>query len=268
MKKFFEEFKKFINKGNVIDLAVAVIIGAAFGKIVSSLVDDIITPMVSLVMNRVDFADLKIVIVEGTQTASGIVGEIAVYYGRFLKNILDFVIIALSMFLVVKFYNRAKVNLHKQIAEGEAKIAGIFREKKNKTHSGEQTETADANTQNANETAGVNAQNTGKVSTANGQIVSETPNKSGEIASATADTDAQSADKISGANGQNTDKTLNADGQAASKTGGGNGKTDIKIQNPDINNAENGAKDGDEISLLKEIRDLLTAGLGKKTGKK
>ncbi|MDR1905709.1 MAG: large conductance mechanosensitive channel protein MscL [Clostridiales bacterium] len=115
MKKFFEEFKKFINKGNVIDLAVAVIIGAAFGKIVTSLVNDIITPLTALIIGTTDLNELKWVII----AAEGDAGEIAIYYGRFIKNIFDFLIVAFSMFLVIKFYNHAKVNFHKQITEGE-----------------------------------------------------------------------------------------------------------------------------------------------------
>ncbi len=114
MKKFIEEFKAFAMKGNVVDMAVGVIIGGAFGKIVSSLVADIITPLIGILTGNVDLSSLKIVLSE----------ENAINYGAFIQNIIDFVIIALSIFLVIKIANKvsAKVNA-KKIAEEEAKKA-------------------------------------------------------------------------------------------------------------------------------------------------
>ena len=97
MKGFVEEFKAFAMKGNVIDLAVAVVIGAAFGKIVSSLVDNIITPFIGLLMGGVDFSGL-------TYT----VGDAVMTYGVFIQSIIDFLIVALVIFLVVKGIAKAQ----------------------------------------------------------------------------------------------------------------------------------------------------------------
>ena len=96
------EFKAFALRGNVVDLAVGVIIGAAFGKIVSSLVGDIIMPPIGLLTGGVDFADQMFVLKE----AVGDVPAVAIKYGSFLKNVLDFVIIAASVFLAVRLMNR------------------------------------------------------------------------------------------------------------------------------------------------------------------
>lgn len=88
---FLGEFKKFALKGNVIDMAVGVIIGSAFGKIVTSLVADILTPLIGLLLGGVDFKNL-----------AWVVGEATIAYGNFIQNIIDFVIIALSIFLFIK----------------------------------------------------------------------------------------------------------------------------------------------------------------------
>ncbi|MBP6492509.1 MAG: large-conductance mechanosensitive channel protein MscL [Clostridia bacterium] len=92
-----KEFKDFALKGNVIDLAVAVIIGGAFGKIVASLVNDIIMPVVSVLISGMSFTDLKFV-----------VGDVAITYGNFIQNIVDFLIIAFSIFLAIKLINKSK----------------------------------------------------------------------------------------------------------------------------------------------------------------
>lgn len=106
MKKFFNEFKKFISKGNVMDLAVAFIIGASFKAIVSSLVNEVIMPVVSLVIGPAGFENYKFVITEADE-AAGIV-ENAIYYGAFIQSIIDFFIIAFIVFLMVKAINKAK----------------------------------------------------------------------------------------------------------------------------------------------------------------
>lgn len=85
-------------RGNVIDLAVGVVIGSAFGKIVTSLVADIIMPLISQLMGGISFTDLKVVFTAATETTA----EVALRYGNFLQNILDFIIIAFSIFMVVK----------------------------------------------------------------------------------------------------------------------------------------------------------------------
>ncbi|ACJ34429.1 large conductance mechanosensitive channel protein MscL [Anoxybacillus flavithermus] len=100
----WQEFKKFAVRGNVIDLAVGVIIGGAFGKIVSSLVNDIIMPLVGLILGGIDFSGL-----------SWKVGEAEVKYGAFLQTVVDFLVIAFSIFLFVKLLN----NLHERIKKQE-----------------------------------------------------------------------------------------------------------------------------------------------------
>lgn len=100
----WDEFKKFAVRGNVIDLAVGVIIGGAFGKIVSSLVNDIIMPLVGLILGGIDFSGL-----------SWKVGEAEVKYGAFLQTVVDFLVIAFSIFLFVKLLN----NLHERIKKQE-----------------------------------------------------------------------------------------------------------------------------------------------------
>lgn len=99
-----KEFKEFAFKGNVIDLAVAVIIGGAFGKIVSSLVNDVLMPAIGIILGGVSFKDLKYVITP----ANGDVLESAILYGSFIQSIIDFLIIAFSIFLFVKLLNSRK----------------------------------------------------------------------------------------------------------------------------------------------------------------
>lgn len=99
-----KDFKKFIIRGNVVDLAVAVIIGGAFGKIVSSFVNDVIMPLIGMLLGKVDFKSLKWVLAE----AVGETPEVAVLYGQFIQNVVDFVIVAFVIFLMIKFIERAK----------------------------------------------------------------------------------------------------------------------------------------------------------------
>ncbi len=93
-----KEFKEFALKGNVIDLAVGVIIGGAFGKIVSSLVNDILMPVIGVILGGISFTDLKYVITP----AIGDAAEVAILYGSFIQAVVDFLIIAFSIFLFVK----------------------------------------------------------------------------------------------------------------------------------------------------------------------
>ena len=95
MKKIFKEFKTFIERGNVIDLAVGVVIGSAFGKIVSSLVDDIIMPLIGIIIGGLDFSNLFIK-----------VGDAKIMYGSFINNVIDFLIIAICIFIFVKLMNK------------------------------------------------------------------------------------------------------------------------------------------------------------------
>ena len=100
----FKEFKEFISRGNVIDLAIGVIIGGAFGAIVKSLVTDILMPDVRLILGRVNFDELRIVLKE----AQGKTPELAIKYGLFIQSAINFVIIAFVIFLVVKGINKVR----------------------------------------------------------------------------------------------------------------------------------------------------------------
>ena len=102
--KLVDEFKAFVMRGNVVDLAVGVIIGAAFGKIVTSLVNDIFMPIIGMVLGNVDFTSLEIKLgepVEGAQQA-------AIRYGMFIQEIVNFLIIAFCIFMVIKLINKAQ----------------------------------------------------------------------------------------------------------------------------------------------------------------
>ncbi len=99
-----KEFKAFISKGNVLDLAIGVIIGAAFGKIVSSLVNDVIMPIIGLILGNINFKELKIVLKE----ANNDIPASTLNYGLFIQNIIDFLIIAFIIFLFVKLYSKTK----------------------------------------------------------------------------------------------------------------------------------------------------------------
>jgi len=113
MKKFFTEFKEFAMKGNILDRAVGVVIGAAFGKIVTSLVTDIITPLISLATGDVSLTGLKHVFKPEVLDAAGevIQAEISLTYGNFIQAIIDFLIIALSIFIVLKVIMSTKTKL-------------------------------------------------------------------------------------------------------------------------------------------------------------
>lgn len=111
----WKEFKEFALKGNIIDLAVAVVIGGAFGKIVTSLVNDIIMPVVGFFTSGTDFSTLKYVLSPAVMELDKVVKpEAAILYGSFIKNIIDFLIIAFSIFMVIKVINRAKAKKSKE----------------------------------------------------------------------------------------------------------------------------------------------------------
>ena len=112
-KSIFAEFKEFISKGNVIDMAVGVIIGGAFTKIVNSLVSDLIMPALGLLTGDIDFADLKIVLAEAQLDTDGVTvlkEELAIRYGVFLDALLNFLLIAVAVFVIVKLINTAREN--------------------------------------------------------------------------------------------------------------------------------------------------------------
>ncbi len=103
-----KEFKEFAMKGNLVDIAVAFVMGAAFNKVVASFTGGIVSPLIGLIFNS-DFKDLKYTIKEGVANDAGeIIGEVSVLYGDFLTNVIDFVIVAFVMFLVIKGINRMK----------------------------------------------------------------------------------------------------------------------------------------------------------------
>ena len=98
------EFKSFAMRGNVIDMAVGIVIGGAFGKIVSSFVSDVLMPPIGMMMGGVDFGDLAVVL----QEASGDVAAVTLNYGTFIQTVVDFLIIAFAIFMVIKAMNNMK----------------------------------------------------------------------------------------------------------------------------------------------------------------
>ena len=118
MKKFFAEFKAFAMRGNVLDMAIGVVIGGAFGKITTSLVNDILMPLLSLLTGGVDFSSWKWVL----KAAEGDAAEVAVNFGSFVAVVLDFIIIAFAVFCMVKAVNKMHEKLSKS-AEPEPEKA-------------------------------------------------------------------------------------------------------------------------------------------------
>ena len=119
MKKFMEEFNAFAMRGNVVDMAVGVVIGGAFGKISTSIVNDIIMPMVSMITGGIDFNQWKIVLKEAVANSEGVIDpatEVAINFGSTIAVIVDFIIVAFAVFCMVKFLN----NLHKKKEEEPA----------------------------------------------------------------------------------------------------------------------------------------------------
>lgn len=112
---FVKEFKEFAMKGNVVDMAVGVIIGGAFGKIVTSLVNDIIMPLISVITGGVNFKELKYVISPAIPKKE--IAEVAVNYGNFIQNVFDFLIIALCIFTMIKAMNSLKKTKQEEVAE-------------------------------------------------------------------------------------------------------------------------------------------------------
>ena len=104
--KLFDEFKAFVMRGNVVDLAVGVIIGGAFGKIVTSLVNDIFMPIIGMILGNVDLTSLEIKLGEPVEGAE----QAAIRYGAFIQEIVNFLIIALCIFMVIKVINKLRGN--------------------------------------------------------------------------------------------------------------------------------------------------------------
>ena len=108
--KIIKEFKEFAIKGNMFDMAIGIIIGVAFNKIVSSFVNDIILPLFSLIIGNVNFQNLNIVLQEETIDNTGIIIQelVAIKYGNFIQVLFDFFIIAITVFLVIKIFNKLR----------------------------------------------------------------------------------------------------------------------------------------------------------------
>lgn len=131
-----KEFKEFAMRGNVIDMAVGIVIGGAFGKIVSSFVADVVMPPLGTLMGGVDFQDLKYVIQEATMNGEAEVPEVAVRYGSFIMTVIDFIIIAFAIFMVIKGMNSMKRKKEEAPAEpapapepsNEEKLLGEIRD--------------------------------------------------------------------------------------------------------------------------------------------
>ena len=116
MSKFFDEFKKFAFKGNVIDMAVGVVIGSAFSKIVTSVVNDLFLPVFGAVTAGADFTSMKLVLSQAVLNEAGevVTPEAAITYGNLIQNVVDFLLIALSLYVFVTFINKAKERMEKK----------------------------------------------------------------------------------------------------------------------------------------------------------
>lgn len=137
----FEEFKKFALGGNVVDMAVGIVIGAAFGTIVASLVEDILMPPIGLLLGGVDFSNLFIVLKEGTTAspyfsleAARAAGAVTLNYGSFINTLISFFIVSAAIFLLVKLINKARSQQEEQKTEDPqvtllAEIRDLLRER-------------------------------------------------------------------------------------------------------------------------------------------
>lgn len=112
----FKEFKEFALRGNMLDMAVGIVIGASFGKVVSSLVNDIIMPPIGMLLGKVDFSNLSITLQEKTDTAAAV----TIKYGMFINTIIDFLIVAFAIFMVIKQVNRL-TQLQKKVPDSVTK---------------------------------------------------------------------------------------------------------------------------------------------------
>ena len=117
---FMAEFKKFIMRGNVLDMAIGMVVGSAFTAIVQSVVKDIIIPVVGLLIGKIDFTELRVILIPATETA----GEVAIRYGALIQNILQFLITAFVLFVIIRSINKFKEKRESEAkakAEAEAK---------------------------------------------------------------------------------------------------------------------------------------------------
>ncbi|MDR2971266.1 MAG: large-conductance mechanosensitive channel protein MscL [Bacteroidales bacterium] len=117
MKKFFQEFKTFAMRGNVIDMAVGIIIGGAFGKIISSLVADVIMPCIGMLVGGINFSELKITLKQAVITAEQTIPAVTLNYGVLIQVMFDFLIIAFCIFLMIKALNKLSRKKEEAAAE-------------------------------------------------------------------------------------------------------------------------------------------------------
>ncbi|XLS29103.1 large-conductance mechanosensitive channel protein MscL [Flavobacteriaceae bacterium M23B6Z8] len=122
---FFKDFKSFLLKGDIVNLATAVIVGGAFGKIVTSFTNDVLMPPIGVLLGGVDFAELKLVVQEATTNAAGEeVAAVTINYGSFIQTVIDFIIIGFCIFMVLKAYEKTQ----KKEEEAPAAPAGPTQE--------------------------------------------------------------------------------------------------------------------------------------------
>lgn len=133
-REFWADFKKFAVKGNIVDLAIAVVIGAAFNKMVNTLVSSVITPLTSMLLPAGTLTDMKLVLREGVEAdvEAGIeaVSEVAITYGLLLQTMIDFMVIALSLYVVIKTFLKVKGAMTRKEREAAAEKARLIEEKK------------------------------------------------------------------------------------------------------------------------------------------
>ena len=121
---FLKEFKEFAMKGNVMDMAIGVIIGGAFGKIVTSLVNDLLMPLIGALIGNVDFTTLSVTLREAVMDGENVVKEaVTLNYGNFIQTTVDFLIVALCIFCVIKLINKASNMVKKPVEEAPAEPA-------------------------------------------------------------------------------------------------------------------------------------------------
>ena len=122
---FMAEFKKFIMPGNVLDMAIGLVVGSAFTAIVQSVVKDIINPVIGLIIGKIDFQELRVILIPATEDA----GEVAIRYGALIQNIIQFLLTAFVLFVIIRAVNRFK---EKKEAEAKAKAAAEKKEEEAK----------------------------------------------------------------------------------------------------------------------------------------
>ena len=122
---FMAEFKKFIMRGNVLDMAIGLVVGSAFTAIVQSVVKDIINPVIGLIIGKIDFQELRVILIPAIEDA----GEVAIRYGALIQNIIQFLLTAFVLFVIIRAVNRFK---EKKEAEAKAKAAAEKKEEEAK----------------------------------------------------------------------------------------------------------------------------------------